>query len=215
MTQVNAWIGARTESSSNKSAEETELASLGISLGEADEKNNETAKLDSESILTEGIQEITNTLIEDHQLNDIMQMVLETMHRGMGFHRTLFFIRDVKNNQMAARFGFGQDIDIALKKFKFSLDFAPDVFHLAINKGADLMLEDIAADNVTAKIPLWYRQTVSSQSFLLLPIMVNNKAVGMFYADMEQANSMQVSTRQLSLLRTLRNQSVLAIKQKG
>jgi len=45
--------------------------------------------------------------------------------------------------------------------------------------------------------------------------MVNNKALGMFYADMEHANSMQVSTRQLSLLRTLRNQSVLAIKQKG
>jgi K+-sensing histidine kinase KdpD len=89
------------------------------------------------------------------------------------------------------------------------------VFHLAISKGADLMLEDIAAENVTAKIPQWYRQTVSSQSFLLLPIMVNNKALGMFYADMEQANSMQVSTRQLSLLRTLRNQSVLAIKQKG
>jgi hypothetical protein len=45
--------------------------------------------------------------------------------------------------------------------------------------------------------------------------MVNNKALGMFYADMEQPNSMQVSARQLSLLRTLRNQSVLAIKQKG
>ncbi|WP_036301520.1 HDOD domain-containing protein [Methylotenera sp. L2L1] len=214
MTRVNAWIGARTEVP-HKSAEETELASLGISLEQPDGKNSETAKLDSESILTEGIQEVTNTLIEEHQLNDIMQMVLETMHRGMGFNRTLLFIRDVKNNQMAARFGFGYDIDAALKKFKFSLDFAPDVFHLAISKGADLMLEDIAADNVTAKIPQWYRQTASSQSFLLLPIMVNNKALGMFYADMEQPNSMQVSARQLSLLRTLRNQSVLAIKQKG
>ncbi len=214
MTRVNAWIGARAEVS-HKSAEETELASLGISLEKPDEKSSETAKLDSESILTEGIQEVTNTLIEEHQLNDIMQMVLETMHRGMGFNRTLLFVRDIKNNQMAARFGFGHDIDVALKKFKFSLDFAPDVFHLAISKGADLMLEDITADNVTAKIPQWYRQTVSSQSFLLLPIMVNNKALGMFYADMEQPNSMQVSARQLSLLRTLRNQSVLAIKQKG
>lgn len=214
MSRVNAWIGARAETS-HKSAEESELASLGINLEHPDEKSSDSAKLDSESILTEGIQEVTNTLIEDHQLNDIMQMVLETMHRGMGFNRTLLLIRDIKNNQMAARFGFGHDIDIALKKFKFSLDFAPDVFHLAISKGADLMLEDISAENVTAKIPQWYRQTVASQSFLLLPIMVNNKALGMFYADMEQPNSMQVSARQLSLLRTLRNQSVLAIKQKG
>ncbi len=214
MTRVNTWIGARTEAS-HKAAEETELAALGIDLEPADEKGNEPAKLDSESILTEGIQEVTNTLIEEHQLNDIMQMVLETMHRGMGFNRTILFIRDAKNNQMAARFGFGQDIDTVLKKFRFGLDFTPDVFHLATSKGADLMLEDITAENVTAKIPQWYRQAVSSQSFLLLPIMVNNKALGMFYADMEHANSMQVSTRQLSLLRTLRNQSVLAIKQKG
>jgi len=214
MTRVNTWIGARTEAS-HKAVEETELDALGINLEPADGKGNEPAKLDSDSILTEGIQEVTNTLIEEHQLNDIMQMVLETMHRGMGFNRTILFIRDAKNNQMAARFGFGQDIDTVLKKFRFGLDFTPDVFHLATSKGADLMLEDITAENVTAKIPQWYRQAVSSQSFLLLPIMVNNKALGMFYADMEHANSMQVSTRQLSLLRTLRNQSVLAIKQKG
>ena len=214
MSRVNSWIGARSEPL-HKDNEETELAALGINLEQADEKGNEPLKPDSESILTEGIQEVTNTLIEEHQLNDIMQMVLETMHRGMGFNRTVLFIRDAKNNQMAARFGFGQEIDTVLKKFRFGLDFTPDVFHLATSKGADLMLEDITAENVTAKIPQWYRQAVSSQSFLLLPIMVNNKALGMFYADMEQANSMQVSTRQLSLLRTLRNQSVLAIKQKG
>jgi len=214
MARVNTWIGARAEPIPHNEPADAELASLGIAPETAEEKNSEAAKPDAESILTEGIQEITNTLIEEHQLNDIMQMVLETMHRGMGFNRTLLFIRNVKNNQMVARFGFGHDIDLALKKFKFGLDFTPDVFHLAISKGADLMLEDITANNVAAKIPLWYKQAVSSQSLLLLPIMVNNKALGMFYADMEQANSMQVSARQLSLLRTLRNQAVLAIKQK-
>lgn len=215
MTRVNTWIGARAEPNPHNEAENAELASLAIAPEEiTDGKNSETAKPDAESILTEGIQEITNTLVEEYQLNDIMQMVLETMHRGMGFHRTLLFIRDIKNNEMAARFGFGHEIDIALKKFKFSLDFTSDVFHLAISKGADLMLEDITANNVASKIPQWYKQAVSSQSLLLLPIMVNNKALGMFYADMEQANSMQISAQQLSLLRTLRNQAVLAIKQK-
>nr|WP_294838776.1 HDOD domain-containing protein [uncultured Methylotenera sp.] len=215
MARVNTWIGARAEPIPHSEPADAELAALAIAPEEiAEEKNSEAAKPDAESILTEGIQEITNTLVEEHQLNDIMQMVLETMHRGMGFNRTLLFIRDVKNNQMVARFGFSHDIDLALKKFKFGLDFTPDVFHLAISKGADLMLEDITANNVAAKIPQWYKQATSSQSLLLLPIMVNNKALGMFYADMEQANSMQISTRQLSLLRTLRNQAVLAIKQK-
>lgn len=213
--RVNTWLGARSDTVSQVIQEDRELAAMEINIEPADDKNEEPAKVDAESVLTEGIQEITNTLIEDYQLNDVMQMVLETMHRGMGFNRTLLFIRDAKNKQMAARYGFGHDIDNALKKFRFSLDFTPDVFHLALSKGADLMLEDITADNVSAKIPSWYRNTVSAQSFLLLPIMVKNTALGMFYADMEKANSMSVSPRQLSLLRTLRNQSVLAIKQKG
>ncbi|MDP3744487.1 MAG: serine/threonine protein kinase, partial [Methylotenera sp.] len=219
MKRVNTWVGARTEEVADKNASEFSdlngLTPLGISVENADEKISNPPKVDSESILADGIQEITNTLVEDHKLNDIMQMVLETMHRGMGFNRTILMVRDVKANKMLARFGFGQDIDAALTKFHFNLDFTPDVFHLAMRKGADLLLEDITAENVTDKIPSWYKQAVSSQSFLLLPVMVNSKPIGLFYADMEHANTMLVSTKQLSLLRTLRNQSVLAIKQKG
>jgi hypothetical protein len=133
----------------------------------------------------------------------------------MGFGRTLLLVRDVKTQEMSARFGFGADIDKVLRKFHFPLHFSPDVFHLAMEKGLDLMIEDISAENIANKIPAWYKQTVSSQSFILLPINVNNKPVGIFYADMEQAHSMQITPKQLSLLRTLRNQSVLAIKQKS
>jgi len=140
-------------------------------------------------------------------------MVLETMHRGMRFNRTLILVRDGKNN-MAARFGFGQDSEAVLPKFHFSMEFVPDVFHLAMSKGADLLIEDITAENIAAKIPKWYRDAVTSQSFLLLPVIINGKPIALFYADMEQANAMQVSQKQLSLLRTLRNQAVLAIKQK-
>ena len=44
--------------------------------------------------------------------------------------------------------------------------------------------------------------------------MLNGKAIGLFYADMLESNSLNISQQQLSLLRTLRNQAVLAIKHK-
>ena len=68
--------------------------------------------------------------------------------------------------------------------------------------------------NISDKIPDWYRDTVNAPCFILLPLMLNGKAIGMFYADMPEANSLDISRQQLSLLRTLRNQAVLAIKQK-
>ena len=174
----------------------------------------ETAKLDPESILSAGIQDVTNTLVIDFNLNDILQMVLETMYRGMSFNRVLIFVRDGKTNTMRARFGFGKDIDRVLPKLQFPIPFEPDVFHVAMEKGVDIVIEDVAAENIVSKIPAWYRSAVKAQCFLLLPVMINGKAIGLFYADMETANSLQVSQRQLSLLRTLRNQAVLAIRQK-
>jgi hypothetical protein len=46
-----------------------------------------------------------------------------------------------------------------------------------------------------------------------LPIVVNKIAVGLIYADMQEAKKLQITPQQLSMLRTLRNQAVLAIKQ--
>ncbi len=173
-----------------------------------------TVPRDMEAILTAGIQDVTNTLVEEYNLNDVLQMVLETIYRSLGFKHTLIFIRDNKQNSMVAKFGFGEHVDAILPKLKFSLTFVPDVFHLAIDKGLDLVIEDVQSVTISDKIPGWYRDSIGAQSFLLLPIMVNKKAVGLIYADMREANSLKISERQLSLLRTLRNQAVLAIKTK-
>lgn len=174
----------------------------------------EAAQLDPVAILSAGIQDVTNTLVEDYKLNDVLQMVLETIYRSLGFKHALIFIRDNKLNVMSARFGFGEHVDAILPRLKFTLPFVPDVFHLSIDKGLDIVIEDVQAGTISDKIPKWYRDTMDAQCFLLLPVMVNKKAIGLIYADMLEANSLKISERQLSLLRTLRNQAVLAIKQK-
>jgi len=215
MKRINVWSGVRIDD--KKDATESNSMSGITQLGteiDLGDPLSDGARPDPEAVLSAGIQDVTNTLVEEHKLNDILQMVLETMHRGMSFNRTMIFVRDPKNNVMAARFGFGTESDELLAKFRFPLAFAPDVFHLAMDKGADIVIEDVTAQNIASKIPAWYRQAVTSQSFMLLPVVINNKAIGLFYADMEQANAMQVTPRQLSLLRTLRNQAVLALKQK-
>lgn len=168
----------------------------------------------AEAILSAGIQDVTNTLVEDYQLNDVLRMVLETIYRSLGFRHVLIMIRDNKQNQMVARFGFGEDVAALIPRCRFSLTFEPDVFHLAAEKGLDIVIEDVRADNIASKIPAWFHAAVNSQCFLLLPVMVNKKTIGLIYADMQIANSLQITQQQLALLRTLRNQAILAIKQK-
>ncbi|HUX89469.1 MAG TPA: HDOD domain-containing protein [Gallionellaceae bacterium] len=172
-------------------------------------------KLDPEATLSDGIQDVTNTLVEEFKLNDVLQMVLETIYRGLGFRHALIFSRDNKQGLMVARFGFGEGIADILPRFRFPLAFEADVFHLALEKGLDIVIEDVGAPNIANKIPAWHSKAVDSKYFLLLPVMVNKMAVGLIYADMLEPKKFQITPKQLALLRTLRNQAVLAIKQKA
>ena len=205
----------------NKQAAPAEVGSFkGVFLldaatdGDNTENGGVITKPDPEAMLEAGIQDVTNTLVEEYELNDVLQMVLEAMHRSLGFKHTLIFIRDNKLELMAARFGFGNAVDAIIPQLRFSLTFAPDVFHLAIDQGVDIVIEDVHASNIADKIPSWFINVVDSPCFLLLPVMVNKTAIGLIYADMQEANSLQMTQRQLALLRTLRNQVIIAIKQK-
>jgi len=144
----------------------------------------------------------------------VLQMVLESIYRGFGFNHVLIFSRDAKKNMMVARFGFGENIVEILPHFHFPLDFEADVFHLSLAKGLDIVIEDVGAPNIANKIPAWHSKAINSRYFLLLPMVVNNTAVGMIYADMLEAKKLQITPKEMSLLRDLRNQAVLAIKQK-
>lgn len=214
LSRVREWSG-------KQAAKQPDKENSPDSIGQSDQTSLDWAvsedavrPADSETILSSGIQDVTASLVGDFNLNDVLQMVMETMYRGIGFNRILFLIRDNKQNAMVAKFGFGAGVETLVPRFRFSLPFVADVFHLSLEKGLDIAIENVDAPNIADKIPGWHRSNVNAPCFILLPIMLKDKAVGMFYADMQIANSLNVSQQQLSLLRTLRNQAVLAIKQK-
>ena len=49
---------------------------------------------------------------------------------------------------------------------------------------------------------------------MLLPIVVDRKPAGLFYADKLEAGDLVIGTREMNLLKTLRNQAVLALRQR-
>lgn len=169
---------------------------------------------DAVATLTAGIQDITNTLVGDFRLNDVLRIILETMYRGMGFSQVLLCTRDGRNNRLQARFGFGARVESLLKNFAVPLDRPQDVFQLAVAKNVDLFIADTHADNIVGRIPAWYREKINAPTFLLLPLVIGGKAVGLFYADRDAAGELHIEPDQLRLLKTLRNQSILAIRQK-
>ena len=164
-------------------------------------------------VLSGGIQDITNAMVEARSLNDILRIIVETVYTGIGFDHVIFALRDPRQGVMLGRFGLGEAIDPLVKQFRFPIEFVPDVFHIAMQKNIDVFITDTGDAKIVTRIPDWYRKAFSAGAFLLFPIIVKDKPFGMIYADAAAANSITILDEELKLLRTLRNQAVLAVRQ--
>jgi len=183
------------------------------SLATGDPEDTGSLTVDAQDILTAGIQDISNTLVDGFKLNDILRIILETMYRAMGFKRVVLCIRDAKSGCMQGRFGFGPEANEVAKAFRFPLSFTPDIFHAATSKGVDILISDINDPKIAERIPEWYRKAVPAHSFVLFPLNIKGAPVALIYADRDEPGGISIPEKELSLLRTLRNQAVLAIKQ--
>jgi hypothetical protein len=168
-----------------------------------------------QAVLAAGVQDITNTLVGEYVLNDILRIILETMYRGIGFQRILIFVRDPPRNVLSARFGLGAGVeDIVRSGFSIPLEAGRDVFHAAIGKGADICIEDIDGEKIRDYVPRWYRDAIHARGLVLFPVRVREQPVALIYGDADSPDCLRFKPDELSLLKTLRNQAVLAVRQR-
>ncbi|MBI3523454.1 MAG: HDOD domain-containing protein, partial [Betaproteobacteria bacterium] len=145
------------------------------------EQENANQPDDAQATLAAGIQDISNALVENFSLNDVLRITLETMYRAMGFKRVIFCLRDGKTKQMMGRFGFGPATSIIVPHFCFPLGIGPDVFRVSVTKGVDIIINDINEAKILERIPAWYRQYVPAETFVLFPLMLKGAPVGLIY----------------------------------
>ncbi|MEW8586488.1 MAG: HDOD domain-containing protein, partial [Candidatus Thiodiazotropha sp.] len=167
---------------------------------------------DAESLLMDGLQEVTGMLVGSHSVSEIFNVVLETMYRAIGFQRVILALLDRKRGEMAGRLGFGSSADEFAQSFRFPTAYNVDVFHGAMKNAVDVYIADTTEQKIQADIPDWYKQISSAGSFLLFPLVINNRAVGLIYADHANPHGVEIDKKRLNLLKSLRNQIVLAVK---
>jgi hypothetical protein len=90
---------------------------------------------------------------------------------------------------------------------------APDLFSAVCLKGADTLISDASAAPIAARLPAWFRQSIDAPTFLLLPLALKGAPFGLIYADKARAGAIELGEKELSLLRTLRNQALMAFRQ--
>ena len=166
-------------------------------------------------VLAAGIQDITNAMVESFQLNDVLRMILETMFRALGFRRMVFCLREARTDLLTGRFGLGEGSEAAVRAMKVPLKAPGDLFAAVCLRGADTLINDATEPRMQARLPQWYLGGINAPSFLLLPLQIKGQTFALIYADQSAVGGIVVDDKALGLLRTLRNQAVMAFRQAG
>lgn len=170
--------------------------------------------------LANGIQRITDAMASDgFRLNDVLRMILETMHQALGFRSVVFCLRDAKADALTARFVIGARAEAVRAAFHVPLRAAPgkdpDLFTSLCSKGLDSVIADATTATIAARLPAWFREQLAAPSFVVLPLMVKGAPFALIYADKAEPGAVRFTPQELALLGTLRNQAVMAFRQAG
>jgi serine/threonine protein kinase len=155
------------------------------------------------AILTAGIDDVAAKLKGEYSTTGIFKLCMEIMYRAMKFDHAVVCMANHKKRVMEAKFGHGIN-NTFLEQFQFPMKYQPDVFHLALEKGMDVFIADTTENRIRQKIPAWYQQLIESETFIVLPVMVKNRPIGLFYGDRFKTGELVVKPEELKLMKKLK-----------
>jgi HD-like signal output (HDOD) protein len=164
-------------------------------------------------MLLAGVQDVTQMRASGQgKVNEVIQAVLETLYRSMGFRFATVCLRDSRTGQYRARLSFGAEDGTVQEGFTFPATPSRDLFHLAMENNADLMIADARSVKIRDLLPGWHRTLLpDAASFIVLPLVVGKVQLGLFYADRLMPAPEGVAADETALIKALKGQVLVAL----
>lgn len=145
--------------------------------------------LNAVMVLTRGVADMREAL-QTVNMGQLITMALETVYQGLGCGRTIAFLHDQDASHYAARKGLGENVQELLPRLAFPDAYQPDVFHAAVATGKMIFVENALDPNFASKVPRWWKNNLLDvRSFMVLPLTMHRKPVGLIYGDWDLSTS--------------------------
>lgn len=163
-------------------------------------------------LLLAGVQDVTQLRASGSKVNEVVLAVLETLYGALGCRFATICLKDAKSGQYRARLALGEDSATLQAGFAFPLASQRDLFHLAMENDADLMISDAASPKIRDLLPEWHRRLLpDARSFIVLPLVVGKVQLGLFYADRTLTAPEGVPPDETALIKALKGQVLAAL----
>lgn len=164
-------------------------------------------------LLLNGVQQITRSAASgQNKPGLIVPAILQTLCDSMGFRYAALCLKDPASACFRARVAVGEQHQQRSAGFVFPLESGGDLFHLAMENNADLMIADAANSKIVALLPEWHRALLPDAcSFIVLPLQIKGRCIGLLYADRVRAAPEGVPADETSLIRALKTLALGAL----
>lgn len=166
--------------------------------------------------LAQGVQDLASRLLQEVKLNDLLRDVLNVLQRAAGFRRVVFCIREVRTAALVERViahAPGAD-ERRTERLRIALDDPHDSLGVLTAKGADVWIAGFVRHRGGSGRAGEGLQPELSGGLLLLPMLLKGQVMGLICAEGDASTGQLLDEKTLALMGTLRNQLVLAFRQR-
>lgn len=169
----------------------------------------------SRAALTSALDTLSQRATSQAPLGEVLQLAMSQLHDALILQRVVICLRESGSGDLVGRLGVGERAQKLTPHFRVPMNPPGDLFGLLCSKQADTLISDASEKAIAQRLPAWFRQHLRAPCFLLLPLTLDDKPIGMIYGDRADTHGLAVGPDELSLLKALRNQVVNAMRLRG
>ncbi|QSX29029.1 HDOD domain-containing protein [Shewanella cyperi] len=128
------------------------------------------------------LKELTGFAVSKTEINQVMLTALEGILDGVGVDRCAVLLLSPSRKMLQPRIVLGENADDMKRDFVIELD-EDNLFRQAVELKTPMWIDAPDSARWRMSIPESMRKRLSSKGFLMAPMVVENKVIGMFYAD--------------------------------
>ena len=134
------------------------------------------------SLLQDILNQIKQAIVLKQGSDEIIRLVLQGMHDGIGLNRVVFAKLDPDRRYLRASAIVGAENDPVFNRFHIKLN-TPHLFVRLLDKSAAICINDGNREQYWRMVPVEFQKLIGTNSFMAMSVFANGQLVGMAYAD--------------------------------
>lgn len=153
---------------------------------------------------------LTQKKLATENTYELISQVLKGLHDGIGLNRVVFARLDAENKLLKAEKIIGVDNDPLFSRFEIGLKPA-NLFNRLLEKSQAVLINDQNRTKFWPLVPKEFQKLISTNSFIAMSIFVDEKPVGLIYAD-RRNSSCQLDEQAYKYFKTVCKQTSQALQ---